>query len=246
MKLTDLNCDMGEGMDTDAGIMPWISSANIACGFHAGNLDTMKATVALALQHQVAVGAHPGFKDKANFGRTEQQLSENALFDLVTEQVYLLQEVCREAGCPLHHVKPHGALYNMAANDIVMSAVIARAVQSVNEKLVLYGLSGSFLITEAAKLGLRTASEIFADRVYETNGSLRNRKYPDALIIHEKDCLQQVLQMILEGTVKCIDGNKIHLQADTICLHGDGINATAFAKIIHLTLKEHFIDIQAI
>jgi len=246
MKLTDLNCDMGEGMDTDAGIMPWISSANIACGFHAGNLDTMKATVALALQHQVAVGAHPGFKDKANFGRTEQQLSENALFDLVTEQVYLLQEVCREAGCPLHHVKPHGALYNMAANDIVMSAVIARAVQSVNEKLVLYGLSGSFLITEAAKLGLRTASEVFADRVYETNGSLRNRKYPDALIIHEKDCLQQVLQMILEGTVKCIDGNKIHLQADTICLHGDGINATAFAKIIHLTLKEHFIDIQAI
>ena len=246
MKQTDLNCDMGEGMDTDAGIMPWISSANIACGFHAGNLDTMKATVALALQHQVAVGAHPGFKDKANFGRTEQQLSENALFDLVTEQVYLLQEVCREAGCPLHHVKPHGALYNMAANDIVMSAVIARAVQSVNEKLVLYGLSGSFLITEAAKLGLRTASEVFADRVYETNGSLRNRKYPDALIIHEKDCLQQVLQMILEGTVKCIDGNKIHLQADTICLHGDGINATAFAKIIHLTLKEHFIDIQAI
>jgi len=246
MKQTDLNCDMGEGMDTDAGIMPWISSANIACGFHAGNLDTMKATVALALQHQVAVGAHPGFKDKVNFGRTEQQLSENALFDLVTEQVYLLQEVCREAGCPLHHVKPHGALYNMAANDIVMSAVIARAVQSVNEKLVLYGLSGSFLITEAAKLGLRTASEVFADRVYETNGSLRNRKYPDALIIHEKDCLQQVLQMILEGTVKCIDGNKIHLQADTICLHGDGINATAFAKIIHLTLKEHFIDIQAI
>ena len=246
MKQTDLNCDMGEGMDTDAGIMPWISSANIACGFHAGNLETMKATVAMALQYQVAVGAHPGFKDKANFGRTEQQLTENELFDLVTEQVYLLQKVCREAGCPLHHVKPHGALYNMAANDIVMSAVIARAVQSVDEKLVLYGLRGSFLITEAAKLGLRTGSEVFADRVYETNGSLRNRKYRDALINHEKDCLQQVLQMILEGTVKCIDGNKIHLQSDTICLHGDGINATAFAKIIHLTLKEHFIDIQAI
>ena len=246
MKQTDLNCDMGEGMDTDAGIMPWISSANIACGFHAGNMDTMKATVALALQHQVAVGAHPGFKDKANFGRTEQQLTENALFDLVTEQVYLLQAVCREAGCPLHHVKPHGALYNMAARDMLMSAVIARAVLSVDENLVLYGLSGSFLITESAKLGLRTASEVFADRAYEPNGNLRNRKYPDALIINEKDCLQQVLQMIQEGTVLCIDGNTITLQADTICLHGDGIKAAAFAKIIHLTLKEYHIDIQTI
>ena len=246
MKQTDLNCDMGEGMDTDASIMPWISSANIACGYHAGNRETMKVTVALAMQYQVAVGAHPGFKDKANFGRTEQQLTENALFDLVTEQVYQLQTVCREAGCPLHHVKPHGALYNMAARDMVMSAVIARAVQSVDEKLVLYGLSGSFLIMEAAKLGLQTASEVFADRAYENNGSLRNRKYPDALIIKEKDCLQQVLQMILEGTVESIEGNTITLQADTICLHGDGINAAAFAKIIHLTLKEHHIDIQTI
>jgi len=246
MKQTDLNCDMGEGMDTDASIMPWISSANIACGYHAGTRETMKTTVALAMQYQVAVGAHPGFKDKANFGRTEQQITENALFDLVTEQVYQLQQVCKEEGCPLHHVKPHGALYNMAARDMVMSAVIARAVQSVDEKLVLYGLSGSFLIMEAAKLGLQTASEVFADRAYETNGSLRNRKYPDALIIKEKDCLQQVLQMILEGTVESIDGNTITLQADTVCLHGDGINAAAFAKIIHHTLKEHHIDIKTI
>src|SRR5688572_11720134 len=166
----DINCDMGEGMANDAAIMPYISSANIACGYHAGDRDTMRQTVELCLKHQVAVGAHPGFDDKKDFGRTPMQLSFKALYDLVSRQLDDLNKICQELNATLHHVKPHGAMYNMAAKDPEMSRTIAQAVFHFNPQLIYYGLSGSWMISEAKKIGLRTAHEVFADRTYQTNG----------------------------------------------------------------------------
>ncbi|MDE3234458.1 MAG: LamB/YcsF family protein [Bacteroidota bacterium] len=246
MAYIDLNCDMGEGFATDADIMPYISSTNIACGYHAGNEDVMKRTVALALQHKVAIGAHPGFADMNNFGRTEIRLSEEQLFHLVAEQLYLLLDICKTFNATLHHVKPHGALYNMAARDPAMSAVIANAIQHVHPTCVLYGLSGSHLVSEAEKAGLRTASEVFADRTYQDNGSLTSRQLPNALIEEESKALAQVLQMISTQTVTSVSGKAVPIKADTVCIHGDGVHAVAFAKKIHQTLQQHSIETRTI
>ena len=237
---------MGEGLETDARIMPLISSANIACGFHAGDLSTMQQTVELALQYGVAIGAHPGFDDKANFGRTEMHLSEEALYSLVSAQVIALHKVCVEMGAILHHVKPHGALYNMAAKNAAMARTIAQAVKDIDEDLIIYGLSGSYLISEAQLLNLRTASEVFADRTYQNDGSLTPRKQTNALIEDEDLSVRQVLQMIQHQDVISTTGMTVPLIAETICIHGDGIHAIAFAKKIHQTLKEYPIEIQAI
>lgn len=222
-------------MDTDANIMPFISSANIACGYHAGNQDTMMRTVTLALEHQVAVGAHPGFADKENFGRTEQHLSDTALYDLVAAQLHIMQAVCRSAGAVMHHVKPHGALYNMAAKTPDMARIIAKAVKDTDPALCLYGLSNSWLIKAAA--GLKTRSEVFADRTYQPDGSLTPRNLPNALIESEEQALQQVLQMVNQQQVTTVDGQIIPLTAETICLHGDGAHAVAFAKAVYNTLR---------
>src|SRR6185503_17312211 len=154
----DINCDMGEGIGRDEAIMPFISSANIACGYHAGDEDTMKRTVELAMKHNVSIGAHPSYPGRENFGRTEIQLPLNEVYDLVTKQIHLLREITKTAGASLHHVKPHGALYNMAARDKQLSAVIALAVKDVDEKLKLFGLSGSHLIKEGRNLGVKTVS----------------------------------------------------------------------------------------
>jgi UPF0271 protein len=162
----DLNCDMGEGMDNDALLMPFISSANIACGYHAGDEEIIKKTINLSLQHGITIGAHPGFADKENFGRSEQQLSNEQFYDLISEQLTILQKFIDEAGTVLHHVKPHGALYNMSAKDPLLANIIARAVKDHNASLILYGLSNSHSINEAEKLQLKTASEVFADRTY--------------------------------------------------------------------------------
>src|SRR5687768_16321762 len=158
----DINCDMGEGMPGDQVIMPFISSANIACGYHAGDEDTMKRTIESAIRHAVAIGAHPSFPDRENFGRKEIVLNENVVYDIVVLQIRILDAIAEMAGISLHHVKPHGALYNMASKDSSMAAAIARAVKDTDPNLVLYGLSGSCLITEAKALGLKTASEVFA------------------------------------------------------------------------------------
>jgi 5-oxoprolinase (ATP-hydrolysing) subunit A len=235
MTYIDLNCDMGEGMDTDAAIMPFISSANIACGYHAGNQDTMVRTVTLALEHQVAVGAHPGFADKENFGRTEQHLSDTALYDLVAAQLHIMQAVCRATGAVMHHVKPHGALYNMAAKTPEMARIIAKAVKDTDPALCLYGLSNSWLIKAAT--GLKTRSEVFADRTYQPDGSLTPRNLPNAMIESEEQALQQVLQMVNQQQVTTVDGQIIPLTAETICLHGDGAHAVAFAKAVYNTLR---------
>lgn len=238
MSLIDLNCDMGEGIGNDELIMPFISSASIACGYHAGDEDTMKKTVELALQYKVAIGAHPSFPDRENFGRTDMRLPLSEVYDLVTKQIHLLDEIVRVSGSTLHHVKPHGALYNMAARAKPLAAVIALAVKDVNEKLILYGLSGSHLIKEAKKIGLRSASEVFADRTYQDDGRLTPRSKDNALIIETDKAVQQVLQMIKEGTVKSVNGTDIPIVAETICIHGDGEHAVEFAKAINHAMKE--------
>ncbi|KAA2241469.1 LamB/YcsF family protein [Chitinophaga agrisoli] len=244
MAYIDLNCDMGEGLDTDAAIMPYISSANIACGYHAGDMDTMRYTATLAVQHQVAIGAHPGFADKQNFGRTEQHLEDNALYDLVTRQLHTLQEVCRSLQTPLRHVKPHGALYNMAAKDLPMARVIAKAIADVDKSLCLFGLSNSRLLEAGQEAGLTTASEVFADRTYQDDGALTPRSHQHALIDNEAQAIQQVLQMVTRQQVTTVNGRMIPITAGTICIHGDGAHAVAFARAVHTALQHHHLTIR--
>ncbi len=246
MKIIDLNCDLGEGFENDSLIMPYISSASIACGYHAGDEETMKKTVALCMKHQVAIGAHPSFLDKENFGRIDMHLELNEIYDLITDQVQLMIKIAKESGATVQHVKPHGALYNMAAKSIKISSVIALAIKDINEKLVLFGLSGSHLINEAKKIGLKSCSEVFADRTYREDGRLTARSDPKALITDSDMAITQVLQMINNGTLTATTGKEIPVLANTVCLHGDGKHAVEFAKKIHATLKENNIAIKAI
>jgi len=246
INMIDLNCDMGEGLTNDALLMPHITSANIACGYHAGDETIIKHTLELALLNGVAVGAHPGFADKTNFGRTEIQLPLEEVYGIVGEQVALLQKMAENAGTKLHHVKPHGALYNMSAKDPVLANTIAKAVYDIDSQLILFGLSGSHSIAEAKKAGLKTASEVFADRTYQSNGSLTPRTQPGALIETAERSIQQVLQMIQQQTVTSTDNKQVPIIAETVCLHGDGEHAVEFAKIIQQTLLKHHIQIQTI
>lgn len=242
----DLNCDLAEGMPNDSLIMPFISSANVACGYHAGDVQLMEKTVELCLIHKVAIGAHPGFNDKPNFGRIDQHLSENELYDLVSDQLHLLQEICRQHGTQLHHVKPHGALYNMAAKNENISRVLVQATKDFNPHLIFYGLSGSLMIEEAKSLNLSTASEVFADRTYQEDGSLTPRSKPDALIEDSNQAIQQVLQMVKQKTVHTITKREISIDAETICIHGDGKHAVEFSKQMNRVLKESGIIIKAL
>lgn len=246
MHTIDLNCDMGEGLPNDALLMPFIISANIACGYHAGDESIIKKTIELALQHNVSIGAHPGFADKENFGRTEMQLPMDEVYELVAAQIQLLQKIAVTMGAKLHHVKPHGALYNMAAKDPAMANAIAKAVYDIDDQLIFFGLSGSHLITEAEKLGLKTASEVFADRTYRDDGSLTPRSQLNAMIETAERSIQQVLQMIENKTVISINNRSVPIKAETICLHGDGAHAVDFAKQIYLTLQQNNIGIQSI
>ncbi|MFN0013282.1 MAG: 5-oxoprolinase subunit PxpA [Saprospiraceae bacterium] len=234
----DLNCDLGEGYPSDTDLMPLITSANIACGYHAGDRDTMRRTVDLALEHGVAVGAHPGFADRENFGRRELRLSGQEYYDLVLEQVQIMADIARAAGTTLRHIKPHGALYNMAARDPELAYTLARAVRDFDPQLLLFGLSGSSSIAEAKKLGLRTISEVFADRSYQPDGSLTPRSQPGALLENEVDCQRQVYEMVVHGQVKTADGPVISICAETICLHGDGVHAVEFARMLRRFLEK--------
>lgn len=241
----DLNCDMGEGFPFDATIMPFISSANIACGAHAGNYGTMQQTVALALKHGVAIGAHPGYADPENFGRKELNLKASDITSLVASQINLMQEVCSAAGAKLRHVKPHGALYNQAARDRSVADAISLAVQQTDPDLLLYGLAGSCSFESATAHGLRFAHEVFADRTYTPEGLLTPRSNPQAMVSSAAAAIEQVLSMILEKKVTATNGEKIQIQADTICIHGDGEHAALFARQIHMTLVEKDITIKA-
>jgi 5-oxoprolinase (ATP-hydrolysing) subunit A len=228
-----INCDMGEGMENDALIIPFINSANIACGYHAGNEMIMRTTIGLAMQHSVRIGAHPSFRDKENFGRTEMDLPSTEIYDIVSEQVNLLKEIAISMGAVMQHVKPHGALYNMSARDPKLANTIARAIKDVDHSLILVGLSGSVSISEAKALGMKTESEVFADRTYQDDGSLSSRKEPNAFIETETGCIDHVMQMIDKGMVTTVTGKKIPIVADTICIHGDGENAVRFARALH-------------
>jgi 5-oxoprolinase (ATP-hydrolysing) subunit A len=233
---TDLNCDMGEGYRNDAELMNFVSSINVACGFHAGDAHIMRETVQLAVQKGINIGSHPSYLDLENFGRSEKNLSAQEVFDIVLYQNSVLKGICEAFGAKLHHVKPHGALYNQAAKDKILAQAIAESVKSLDKNLILYGLSGSFLISEAEKIGLQTKSEVFADRTYQADGSLTPRILPNALIKNVDDSIEQVLQMVETQTVTATNGETVNLKAETICIHGDGENAVEFAKAIYQKL----------
>ncbi|MBX3254306.1 MAG: LamB/YcsF family protein [Chitinophagaceae bacterium] len=246
MPTIDLNCDMGEGMSTDAAIMPYISSANIACGYHAGNEDTIKKTIALCLKYNVAIGAHPGFADKKNFGRVAIKLSETELYDLFHSQILLVKDIAMKMGALLHHVKPHGALYNMAATDSVYAKIIVKAAKDADANLIFYGLGNSYMIEEAATLHIKAASEVFADRTYQDDGTLTPRSRDNALITDINIAVEQAVQLITGNKVNTVSGKTIPVKADTICVHGDGTHAASFARTIYETLQKENIKIETI
>jgi 5-oxoprolinase (ATP-hydrolysing) subunit A len=234
----DINCDMGEGVGNEEQLIPFIKSANIACGYHAGNAATMRQVIQLCLQHNVKIGAHPSFLDRENFGRTAMKLSSKEIYILITEQLKIINAIALEMGAMLHHVKPHGALYNMAAADSALAKIIAQAVKDFDASLIYYGLSGSVMITEAKKIGLQTFNEVFADRTYHYDGTLTPRSKPNALLTNLNDVQQQVLKFIKENKVTSVTGQDIFVQADTICVHGDGVHAVDFAKAVYKQLHE--------
>jgi len=248
MPNVDLNCDMGESfgfwtMGNDAELMNYVSSVNIACGFHAGDAATMRKTVETAVEKGVAIGAHPGYPDLQGFGRRAMSLSLEEVFDIVLYQVSALKGICEVSGDRLHHVKPHGALYNQAAKDQRLANAIAEAVRKIDGNLIIYGLSGSFLISEARHRGLAAASEVFADRTYQSDGSLTPRTQPNALIADSGKAVNQVLQMVEDQTVNTADGETIPIKTDTICIHGDGGNAVEFARKIRAALDNKGVSV---
>ncbi len=237
MKTIDINCDLGEGMPWDEALMPYISSANIACGAHAGNEEIIFKTVQLCTQHNVAIGAHPGFADKPGFGRNEMELKDEELYHLIRQQIETVGRICQECNTTLHHVKLHGALYNMAARNRKVSKIASQAVKKVNTRLLFYGLSNSVMLEEARNAGLYTVAEAFADRAYRADGSLLARSNPGAVISEPEKALHQVLQILEHNTVTTVENIKIPLKAETICIHGDEPHAPEIAGKITTALR---------
>ena len=225
----DLNCDMGENIGNDEDIMPYITSANIACGFHAGDTDTMRETIRLAKRFGVAVGAHPSWKDREGFGRNEMSLPPDEVEALILEQVKVLIRIAKSEGVELHHVKPHGALYNQAAKDRALANVIARAVKRFSVDLVLVGLAGSGLIEAGVEVGLRVANEGFPDRNYNSDGTLVSRKESYAIIMSPDEVVNHAMELIQNGI---LFGEK-QVNVDTLCLHGDHPHAAENAKLLY-------------
>ena len=247
----DLNCDLGEsfgnykiGMDEE--VIKFISSANIACGFHASDPLVMEKTVALAKENGVKVGAHPGFPDLAGFGRRNMNVSPKELKAMVVYQIGALNAFCKVSGIKMNHVKPHGAMYNMAAKDERLAFAIAEAVAHVDDSLVLVGLSGSELLKAAKIVGVKCASEVFADRAYEDDGSLVPRTQIGAVISNEEEASDRAVQMIKFGKVKSITGKEIPITADTICIHGDTPQALHLARIMRAKFAREMIEIEAL
>ncbi|SRR5258708_26480354 len=242
----DINCDMAEGIGNEKELMPFISSANIACGYHAGNEELMRKTVDLCLKHRVTIGAHASFPDRENFGRTNMNLPLAQVSEIVTNQIQLLKIITDAQGAKLHHVKPHGALYNMAAKNPELANCIAEAIKSFDDTLIFYGLSQSAMISEAEKIQLKAANEVFADRTYQPDGSLTLRTQSKALITNEHEAITQAIRLAKENKVKTVSGVDIYLKADTICLHGDGTHAVEFARLIHSRLAKENIGIKTV
>jgi UPF0271 protein len=238
----DLNADMGESfgawqMGDDAALMPWITSANIACGFHAGDPATIAATVALAVRHGVAIGAHPGLPDLQGFGRRNLQVSEEQVYQMTLYQAGAVRAFAEAAGDRLHHLKAHGALYNMAAKDAALSRGLVRAVRALGDGVRMMVLAGSTMEAVARDAGLAVRCEVFADRRYLPDGSLAPRTRPDALITDEAEAVAQVLRMVGEGSLVAVDGSVVPVRADTVCIHGDKPTAVPFVLALREALS---------
>lgn len=249
MKRIDINCDLGESfgawsMGDDAGVMPWITSANIACGFHAGDFSTMHATVRLTQQHRVALGAHVSLPDLQGFGRRTMAVSPHEVYAMTLYQIGALAAFARAAGTRLHHVKPHGALYTMAARDAALADAIAAAVRDFDAALVLVGLAGSELPRAGERAGLRVAHEAFADRRYQSDGSLVSRREAGAVIDDIDGAVAQALTIATRGTVTTRDGSMLALHADTLCVHGDRADAAAFARRLREALERTAVQVR--
>lgn len=235
MKTLDLNCDMGEGFGIyqagdDAQLLQYVTSANVACGFHAGDPGTMARTVRLAVAAGVSVGAHPGLADLQGFGRREMAVSPAEVYDAVAYQLGALQAIAKAAGTSVRHVKTHGALYNMAARSEPLSEAIARAVKDVDRSLVFYAPAGTLSVSVARDLGLRVLCEVFGDRTYQDDGTITPRKLPGAMITCLDDAVAQVRNMLQDGFVRSLSGREVPIEADTLCIHGDQPGAVSFAK----------------
>ena len=250
MKSIDLNCDMGESygawkMGADAELMPLITSANIAAGFHAGDPATIRQTIGLAVDHGVAIGAHPGLPDISGFGRRTMKVSAQEVHDMVVYQAGAIEAFARAAGAKLHHVKCHGALYNMAAMDEELSDAIARAVKDLGGQVQLYALSNSRMMDAGKKYGLTTVGEVFADRGYLDDGTLAPRGQPGGMIEDAARSVAQVLSMIDEGVVVSLSGKRVPVSPGTLCLHGDQPGAVAFANALRKTFAGKSIALAA-
>jgi len=245
----DLNCDMGESFGAwstgaDAEVLEHVTSANIACGFHAGDPAVMHRTVAAAVGRGVAVGAHPSLPDLQGFGRRVMGITPNEAYDLVLYQIGALAGFCRALGGRLSHVKAHGALYNMAAKDAVLADAIASATRDFDPSLVLFGLAGGELVRAGRRIGLRVANEVFADRTYQPDGSLTPRNKPHAMIHDLPVALGQVERMMRDGTVLALDGSEVTVEAETICVHGDEPGAAIFARELRALLDRIGVSVR--
>ena len=246
MKLSvDLNADLGEGSRHDVKLFELISSANIATGFHAGDSDTMHAAISAAKEHGVAVGAHPSFFDRENFGRKELKVTNEEVFDAVAYQLGVFQAIASALDVQPNHVKPHGALYNMAVRDAKLADAIARAIASVDPQLILFAPDKSELARAGEGHGLQIAREIFADRNYLSDGWLVPRTRPDALLHDPKEAAQRVLRMLREGKVRSVEGSDVAVRGETICVHGDTPGAVEFARELRMQLEREGVTISA-
>ena len=245
MNTIDFNCDLGEGCGDDAAVVPWISSASIACGAHAGNDATMRATLRLCRDHGVAAGAHPGHDDRAHFGRRELALSADELRALLETQLRRISAIAEAEGVRLAHVKPHGALYNLAARDREVAVIIAAVVRAFDPSLVLDGLSASEATAAAEAAGLRVAHEAFPERAYDADGRLAPRGTPGAVFEGVDAALLQVRTLLHDGVVIARDGTRVPLRAETLCLHGDRPDAAEFARALRLALETEGITVEA-
>lgn len=244
----DLNCDLGESFGAytigmDAEVLPYITSANVACGFHASDPQVMAATVAAAKKQGVAIGAHPGFPDLVGFGRRNMKVSPVECKAMVQYQVGALWAFAAAAGVALQHVKPHGAMYNMAGKDASLAEAICEAIYEVNPSLILLAQHGSELEAAALSIGLPFAKEVFADRAYEEDGSLVARTKPGAMITDEDQAIERIIRMVKEQKVTAITGKEIPIEADSICVHGDNAHALAFVRRIREALLAEGIEI---
>ena len=251
MAQVDLNCDLGESFGAytiglDDQVIPHVTSVNIACGAHAGDTSVMRNTVRCAHAAGVAIGAHPGYPDLMGFGRRALAMSPNDVYASILYQVGALAAFAKAEGAQLHHVKPHGALYNAAAKDATLAQAIAQAVKDFDDQLILVGLAGSESITAAQNVGLRTASEFFADRAYQENGALVPRTLAGAVITDKQKAIERTLRAVKEGVVESENGTVIPIAADTICIHGDNPAAVAFAAEIHAALEAAGVTVCAL